>query len=125
MFRIIELIEPQRGKDMLTILNQIISNTTGLFDLAAVSADIFVLTYPILLIALFLYGWKKNQIEYQQDAVKIMFSVVVATLITIAIQQFVRKERPETLQGLHLILNHLPTISFPSDHATVSMAMAI
>ena len=41
------------------------------------------------------------------------------------IQHFVTKARPESLPGLELILKHLPTISFPSDHATVSMAIAI
>lgn len=125
MFRFVELIEPQWGKNILAFLNQTVSNAPGLFEIASISADIFVLTYPIFLTALFLYGWKKHNIAYQQDAMRIMFSVIVATCITIAVQQFVRKDRPETLPGLQLILAHLPTISFPSDHATVSMAIAV
>ena len=54
-------------------------------------------------------------------------SAAVAALINIVIQQFVTKDRPETvLTGTqHLLLEHLPTNSFPSDHAAVSMAFAI
>ena len=125
MFRLVELIEPEWGKQMLATLNHIVSNNADLFNMTSIGADIFVVTYPVLLIILFLSGRKKRQINWQQDAVRLFFAVVVATLLTILVQQFVRKDRPESLPGLQLILAHLPTISFPSDHATVSMAIAV
>lgn len=125
MFRLVELTEPSWWQSLLTWLNHVVSGNATLFHTATILADIFVFAYPILLVVLFVYGRKHKRIHYQHQSLQILSSVAVATMITILIQQLIRKDRPESLPGLQLILAHVPTISFPSDHATVSMAIAV
>ena len=125
MFRFVELVEPSRGQHLLATLNHIVSSNATIFHTTTILADIFVFAYPILLIALFLYVLKHKNISYQHHSLQILTSAITATVITIFIQQLVRKDRPESLPGLQLILSHVPSISFPSDHATISMAIAI
>ena len=105
-------------------LNNLVSDP-AVFKIVSILADIFVFAYPILLLGLFIYGMKKAKKEYQFGSISIFISVAVSALITLAVQQLIWKERPESLPGLELILEHVPTISFPSDHATVSMAIAV
>ncbi len=119
------LVEPIRGKQILESLNHVVSSSHSLFQATSIASDIFVFMYPLFLIGLFLYGYKKKQIDTQYAGIQIVASVIAATAITIIIQQLIRKDRPESLPWLQLILSHVPTISFPSDHATVSMAIAV
>ncbi len=119
------LQEPQWWKDILMRLNHLVSLDPTIFKIVSILADVFIFAYPILLIWLFIYGMKQAKKEFQYGSISIFISVVCSALITLGIQHFVTKARPESLPGLELILKHLPTISFPSDHATVSMAIAI
>jgi membrane-associated phospholipid phosphatase len=99
-------------------------------NLALVFADVFVVIYPIFLISIYLYAIIKEKPIVKQGAVYVFFATFLAVLINIGIQCFFYKERPivvlnqveaeETL--LHDIL---PTSSFPSDHAVVSMSFAM
>lgn len=99
-------------------------------NLAPVLADVFVIAYPIFLVWIYVYAIIKNKSLIKQWALYIFFVTLFAVIINIWIQTFFYKERPvvalshidaeETL--LHDIL---PTSSFPSDHAVVSMAFAM
>ena len=99
-------------------------------NLAPVFADVFVVIYPIFLISIYLYAIIKEKPIVKQGAVYVFFATFLAVLFNIGIQCFFYKERPivvlnqveaeETL--LHDIL---PTSSFPSDHAVVSMTFAM
>lgn len=83
--------------------------------------------YPILLVVLYIIGIKKKSRPLKIYALYVFFSACVSALLNIVIQAFVTKARPESvLTGAdNLLLKHLPTMSFPSDHAAVSMAIAI
>ncbi|HMY80625.1 MAG TPA: phosphatase PAP2 family protein [Candidatus Absconditabacterales bacterium] len=119
------IIEPVWGQHSMSRLNHIVSSDTLLFTITAFCSDFFVFPFPIILVALFLYGIMNKHFRTETYALKIVFSTSTAMIITLLIQQVITKARPETLPGLQLILHHLPTMSFPSDHATVSMAFAI
>ena len=126
----ISLIEPSRWMDILHWWIDIQAKYEWIANLAPVFADIFVLVYPIFLISIYLYAIIKKKPLIKQWAIYICVATFIAILINIWIQTFFYKERPivvlnqvemeETL--LHDIL---PTSSFPSDHAVVSMAVAI
>ena len=121
----ITLIEPQRWKDILTWLNHWVSSNPSLFHVTSISADIFVFSYPVILIFMYFYGYIKHKKDYQLAGISILISWIVSISINLIIQLFIRKARPETLPWLELILSHVPTISFPSDHAAISMAIAV
>ncbi len=126
----IQLIEPSRWMNILQRWIDIQNKYEWISNLAPTLADIFVIAYPIFLICIYLYAIIKKKTIIKQWALYIFFSTFIAVLINIWIQTFFYKERPimilnqveteETL--LHDIL---PTSSFPSDHAVVSMAFAI
>ena len=121
----ITLYEPLRGKQLLTLLNSRASSNEILFHGISILADVFVFVYPILLLFLFFRGYSSKNKSMQFYSISILLSTAIAVWINILIQFFIWKERPETLQWLKLILKHVPSISFPSDHAAVSMAFAI
>ena len=127
----IQLIEPSRWMDILNWWSDIQTKYEWIANLAPVFADVFVIAYPIFLISIYLYAiMKNNRTLVKQGAIYIFIATFIAVLINIWIQTFFYKERPivvlnqveveETL--LHEIL---PTSSFPSDHAVVSMAVAM
>lgn len=121
----ITLIEPQRGKNILEWLNHFVSSDPTLFHAVSICADIFVFAYPVILIAMYFYGYVRKKQAFQLAGISILMSWVVAIAINLIIQLFIWKDRPETLAWLKLILSHVPSISFPSDHAAISMAMAV
>lgn len=126
----ITLIEPSWGINILQWWIDIQDKYSFISDLAPTFADIFVVAYPIFLVCVYLYAIIKRKSIFKQWALYIFFVTFIAVLINIWIQTFFYKERPivvlnqveteETL--LHDIL---PTSSFPSDHAVVSMSFAM
>lgn len=125
-----QLVEPSWWMNILQWWLDLQGKYTFLADLAPVLADVFVIAYPIFLVGIYLYALIKKKPLVKQGALYIFFATLFAVIINIWIQCFFYKERPivvlnqvdawETL--LHEIL---PTSSFPSDHAVVSMAFAI
>ena len=126
----IQLIEPSWWMDILNWWIDIQSKYGWIANLAPTFADIFVFAYPIFLVLIYLYAMIKKKVQIKQWAIYICIATFIAVLLNIWIQTFFYKERPivvlnqvemeETL--LHDIL---PTSSFPSDHAVVSMAFAV
>lgn len=103
-------------------------------------ADIFVFTYPVYLLALYMYGmtqtWKRwatleRGIYYKISALYIVAGVFVSLVANIGIQFFVDKVRPNVVLWLDNLKNEtilngfMPTSSFPSDHAAVTMSIAM
>lgn len=105
-------------------------------------ADIFVFSYPIYLIYLYFFTedkisrWKKllyknaNRL-HKYNALTILFSFIWSIGINYIIKSFIEQPRPYQILQLtinpkeSLILNSIPTDSFPSDHAAVGMTIAI
>ena len=126
----IQLIEPSWWMDILNWWIDIQTKYEWIANLAPIFADIFVIAYPIFLLSIYLYAMIKKKPLIKQGALYIFFVTFIAVLVNIWIQTFFFKERPivvlnqveteETL--LHEIL---PSSSFPSDHAVVSMAFAM
>jgi membrane-associated phospholipid phosphatase len=105
-------------------------------------ADVFVFTYPIYFLALYIYWmiqtfkrWNvealKCWIQYKIAALYIFAGVIVSFFVNISLQFFVDKMRPNIFLWLadlknETILNKfMPSSSFPSDHAAVTMSIAI
>ena len=125
-----QLIEPSRWMGILNRWLSIQTKYEWIANLAPTFADIFVIAYPIFLICIYLYAIIRKKIVVKQWAIYIFLATLIAVFINVWIQLFFYKERPivvlnqveveETL--LHDIL---PTSSFPSDHAVVSMTFAM
>ncbi len=121
-----QLFEPQWWVILLQQLNTWVSTSNQLFNVVSFLADAVVFLFPIFLIVIYIYGITKKQKNMKIHALRIFSSAFFAAVINIIFQLFFHKDRPETvLEGTQrLILKHLPTMSFPSDHAAVSMAFA-
>ena len=126
----IHLTEPYWWIDFLSWWTTLQSEYEMISSLAPIFADIFVILYPIFLVSIYIYAMIAKKPLLKQGSLYIFFATLIAVLINIWVQLFFYKERPivalnqieveETL--LHEIL---PTSSFPSDHAVVSMAFAM
>lgn len=123
----IQIIEPVRGQRLMVALNSWVVKHDLLVKLLPFTADVFVFTYPFYLIGLYLWGMKQKEDYYKHASFAIAFSAWLAAVINQVIQYFGDKSRPETAIFLkkNLILDHLPTDPFPSDHAAVSVAIAM
>jgi undecaprenyl-diphosphatase len=123
----ISITEPLWGQQLLVALNDWMMKHYILVRYVPYTADIFVFSYPLYLVALYLWGINKQQDYFKHAALYIFFSSALAAVINITIQYFGDKSRPELMvyNKDQLLLSHLPTDPFPSDHAAVSAAIAM
>lgn len=123
----ITIVEPQRWQQLMISLNSRIVKHQLLVRFLPWTADVFVFTYPVYLVVLYLWGVYKKDDYFKLAAFAIAFSAWLAAVTNQVIQYFGDKSRPEQAISLkeNLILSHLPTDPFPSDHAAVSAAIAM
>ena len=127
----ITLVEPQWWVNVLKLLFTWMQASIFWSYWIPVLADVFVFTYPVYLLALYIYGWVKKNIYYKIAALYIAAGVVISFIVNTGIQFFVDKIRPNVVLWLvdlkhETILNQfMPTSSFPSDHAAVTMSIAM
>lgn len=113
---------------MNTVIFQYLNNLSAnpiVEALAPLFADLPIFFLPLFLVVMWLYySYKKSNESYKITLLYIFYSAVIAIIISLIIQQFVDIDRPETaITGAwKLLLDHLPDASFPSDHASVSVA---
>lgn len=120
---------------MLQIINQNwLSFMNNLLEYQQIECIVYIMAdAPIFFIPLFLvwfwiyynYRFPGQAWEwYKSKLLFIFYSTIIAITISIIIQQFVDINRPEEYlkNTWKLILEHIPDASFPSDHASVSIA---
>jgi len=134
----IELIEPMWGQELLLWMHQVMQYPF-FFDRLPVVADAFVFVYPVYLVVLYGNGmfqsYKGKRLQgfaLKESAVWIFMAAMASTVFNMFVQVFLIKDRPDVTMDLlyqkreDLILyDYLPEASFPSDHATMSMAIAV
>lgn len=134
----IELIEPMWGQDLLLWMHQVMQHPF-FFERLPVVADVFVFVYPVYLVVLYGWGmienykgWMLESFSLKESAVWIFIAAMGSTIFNMLVQVFLVKDRPDVMLDLlyqkreDLILyDYLPEASFPSDHATMSMAIAV
>lgn len=126
-----QLFEPERWLQLLLALHQSMLSSSTRISLTPILADVFVFSYPIYLVILYIMWWVKKQISYKIASLWIFANVVITTLVNLGIQALVQKSRPNIVLGLAnqktetVLHDYLPSSSFPSDHAAVSMSIAI
>lgn len=123
----IPITEPLRGRKLMLSLNEWINQHYILTKLVPFTADIFVFTYPVYLVALYLRGINKRSTYYKEVALYIFFSTISSAIVNQIIHFFGDKSRPDLAVSNkeYLLLDHLPTDPFPSDHAAVSATIAM
>lgn len=123
----IQIAEPLWGQQLMLTLNDFMMRHTLLVDIIPYTADIFVFTYPMYLVVVYLWGINKKKIYYKHAALYVFFSGALAVILNLIIQYFGDKSRPELMvqNQDNLLLSHVPSDPFPSDHASVSAAIAM
>lgn len=134
----IELIEPMWGQELLLWMHQVMQYPF-FFERLPVVADAFVFVYPVYLVVLYVRGMlqdykgsKVQSLDLKESAVWIFVAAMTSTVFNMLVQVFLIKDRPDVVLNLlyqkreDLILyDYLPEASFPSDHATMSMTIAV
>lgn len=93
--------------------------------LAIFFADTPIFFLPIFLVFMWLYyTYKIRNKNKKKNLLFIFYSAVIWIIFSYIIKSFISIDRPETVLEWvwKLVLNHIPDASFPSDHATVSVA---
>lgn len=127
----IKLIEPTRWVTLVQNLNTAMIESSILSYRVPILADIFVFSYPIYLLGLYGWWWIKKDILPKVSAIIIWANVAITVIINISIQFFIDKARPNIVLWLidqkqeTILHKFLPSSSFPSDHAAVSMSIAV
>lgn len=89
-------------------------------------ADLPIFFLPLFLLGMWIYFTFKIKINAEEKTklLHIFYACVTGIILSYIIKLFVDIERPEMyLENTgNLIMNSIPSKSFPSDHATVSMA---
>lgn len=122
-----QLTEPLRWKNVLYFLNNRVFDSAILTQIVPITADVFVFAYPVILVIRYIVGIIKHKTQYKSDSLLVLLSVVYVIIINLWLQQILDKARPIFAwdNSIHLILQELPSASFPSDHAAVSMVIAL
>ena len=126
----IALKEPLWWELLLKNLYYWMNNNEVLVWLIPFLADVFVFIYPVYLIALFVWWAIKKKFYYQSSVLFTFFAVLFSICVNVGIQFFVDKARPLIMLWISdfktetVLHKFLPSSSFPSDHAAVSMAFA-
>jgi undecaprenyl-diphosphatase len=108
------------NKNISSNLNNFVLNyNLENYNLILSDSPIFFLPIFLLWSWLF-YSYKIKDNSKKSDLLNIFFSILIAIIISLIIQQLVHIDRPETI--IEPLLKHIPDASFPSDHATVSFA---
>lgn len=127
---------------LILSLNALMASSSVLTALVPILADIFVFSYPLYLIYLYFFThdsisrwqrlWHKStDRQHKQIALSIFFSFVGSVIVNYIIKAFIEQPRPYQVLDLtlnpkeSLILNSIPTDSFPSDHAAVWASIAV
>ncbi len=133
----IKLVEPQWWVNLLKSLFAWMQASAFRSSRIPVLADVFVFTYPAYLLALYIYGMvegRRHKVEGLQKKVASLYifaGTALSGAVNVGVQYFFDKMRPNIILGLpdlkhETVLNtFLPTSSFPSDHAAVTMGIAI
>lgn len=127
---------------IILTLNARMASSSLLTIMIPILSDIFVFSYPLYLIYLYFFSHDKLSRRSQlrntssnrlckYQALTIFFWFVWSILINYIVKFFVEEQRPYQVINLlinpkeSLILNSIPTDSFPSDHAAVGMVIAL
>ena len=127
----IKLVEPVWGVNISKALFAWMQASPFWYHWMPIFADIFVLSYPIYLLALYGYGmvirkkgakvegWK-SWLEYKTSAIYIFVGTFLTAVFNVLVQYFFDKARPNVVLGLadlkHETILHrfLPSSSFRS-----------
>ncbi|QFR38891.1 phosphatase PAP2 family protein [Candidatus Gracilibacteria bacterium 28_42_T64] len=111
------------NEDLLVFLNSLNSNS-NIESMVGIFADAPIFFLPIFLVSTWIFYNFNSQHEKKEMLLNIFYSVVLAIIMNLIIQQIVIFDRPEeAIKGVgKLLLSHVPDASFPSDHAAVSFA---
>lgn len=132
----IHLIEPMWGEKLLLWMHQVMQ-FPFFFHWLPIAADVFVFVYPVYLFVVYVYGMRLSHKGTQwrilkESALWVFIAAMASAIFNMIVQVFLIKDRPDVVLNLlyqkreDLVLyNYLPEASFPSDHATMSMAIAV
>jgi len=125
----IELVEPQILQNFLFFLSDFVQNNNFLYWIMPKLADVFVFTYPIFLVWIYVVGIVQKNKEYKKYAVFIFLTVFFTIFTNILFQLFFEKPRPiymiQWFDSQSILHAFLPPTSFPSDHAVVSISISL
>ena len=91
------LTEPQWGVVLSKSLHTWMQASPFLLFWIPKCADLFVLTYPIYLLILYIYGMAKKKIYYKKAAIFIFVGAILSEVVNILAQFFVDKARPNVV----------------------------
>lgn len=81
--------------------------------------------FMISIVVIFFLGIKKEKIEYKKIAVNTVITTVISLIFSFIIGKIYYVNRPFVKNSVNLLYDHAKDASFPSDHATGTMGIAL
>lgn len=81
--------------------------------------------FALTIVAIYLIGIVKGDINYRKMAVSTIVFTIINLIISFVIGIFYYSPRPFVHNKVNLMYSHVADTSFPSDHATASMSIAL
>lgn len=125
-----KIYEPSWWLRIIDILNNFMNSHGILNYFVPITAEIFVFLFPIVLIILYVIWIIKEEKSFKESALRIFWCAILTTVVNVCIQFFFNKARPLAVwmwweEIVEWIDKFLPSSSFPSDHACMSMGFAM
>lgn len=108
------------NKHLFLILKQL-GDIEIIRNIVSIFADAPIFLVPLFLVGFWLYYTNKKNISGKERLLLVLYATILAILFNIIIQKFIHIDRPAEFakSAGHFLLNHIPDVSFPSDHASV------
>lgn len=96
------------------------ANNAGIFQgILKFVSEYLIYSLPVILIITWFWSAKSKIVS-----LKALFSAGLAAILSNIIGRIINRPRPFEVSGVHELVFHRPSYSFPSDHATVLFAVA-
>ncbi|SQC91298.1 Putative undecaprenyl-diphosphatase ybjG [Cedecea neteri] len=113
------------NQNLFLLINATPSSPEWMIKLAIFFARDLISIVPLLIVALWLWGQRKQMPAQRQVVIKTGMALVISVVLSWVIGQLFPHPRPFVVGLGYNFLHHAPDDSFPSDHGTVIFTFAL
>ncbi|WP_026881579.1 undecaprenyl-diphosphatase [Clostridium akagii] len=111
--------------ELFRLINNLANKNKILDDIMIFFTNYVPYMFMLILVVLFIGGIVKKNSKYQKAAINVFIVTVINLALNFLIGNIFYVNRPFVNNKVNLLLPHVQDASFPSDHATGTMSIAL